>query len=189
STFRTPVSTFPDAGPMRHAYASAHMSPAEHDEADPPPPPHNAPRVDAALADAAALLARAEADETAASAARERYRSQPIRPLDVDAHTAALLEPGERLYAQRAGAILNTTTGSSPIPGYGGTLHVTDRRILHVGRVVVSIRLEQVREIALAGERLLVTFDGGEGISLDLDRPRLLRVEITAMLAAARASR
>jgi hypothetical protein len=55
--------------------------------------------------------------------------------------------------------------------------------------VVVSIRLEQVREIALAGERLLITFDGGEGISLDLDRPRLLRVEIAAVMTAARAGR
>jgi hypothetical protein len=165
------------------------MSLAEHDEPEAPPPPDDRRRHEAALADAAALLARAEADEAAATSARERYRSQPIAALDADAATAALLEADEQLYAQRSGAILNTTTGSSPLPGYGGTLYVTDRRILHVGRVVVSIRLEQVREIALAGERLLITFDGGEGISLDLDRPRLLRVEIAAVMTAARAGR
>jgi hypothetical protein len=53
----------------------------------------------------------------------------------------------------------------------------------------VSIHLEQIRELSLAGERLLLTFDGGEGISLDVDRPRLLRVEIAAAMATAKARR
>lgn len=169
------------------------MSLVERDGADAPPPPDTA-RTDAtlgnaALTDAATVLARVQADESAASAARERYRTEPIQPLEPDAPTAALLDRDERLYAKRSNAILNTTTGNSPIPGYGGTLYLTDRRILHVGRVTVSIELNEIREISLAGERLLVTFDGGEGISLDLDRPRLLRVEITAVITALRASR
>jgi hypothetical protein len=52
--------------------------------------------------------------------------------------------------------------------------------LVHTGRVLVSIGLDQLREMSLAGERLLLTLDGGEGMSLETDRPRLLRVEISA---------
>ncbi len=164
------------------------MSLAERDDAETPPSPETG-RPDPALADAAALLARAEADEAAAADARERFRHEPMPALAPDDRLRSMLESGEILLAARTGAILNTTTGTSPIPGYGGTLYLTNLRLVHIGQVVISIRLEQVRELSLAGERLLVTFDGGEGISLDLDRPRLLRVEIAAARAAARASR
>jgi hypothetical protein len=172
------------------------MALGEQDDLSPPsdgvtawPSAADAPRHDPALADAEALLARADADEAAAAAGRERYRSGAIEALPPDATVAPLLAADEPLYAVRLSAILNTTTGSSPIPGYGGTLYLTDRRLLHVGRVVVSIGLDQVREISLAGERLLVTLDGGEGITLDVDRPRLLRVEIAAAMLAARSKR
>lgn len=172
------------------------MTLGEQDDLSPPsdgatawPSAADASRHDPALADAEALLARAHADEAAAAAARERYRSQAIETLPPDATVAPLLATDEPLYAVRPSAILNTATGASPIPGYGGTLYLTDRRLLHVGRVVVSIGLDQVREMSLAGDRLLVRLDGGEGITLEVDRPRLLRVEISAAMLAARGRR
>jgi hypothetical protein len=165
------------------------VAPPSSDGAAPPTSAADAPRRDPALADAEALLTRARADEAAAAAARDRYRTQLIEALPSDPTISPLVADDEPVYAIRASAILNTTTGASPIPGYGGTLYLTGRRLLHVGRVVVSISLDQVREMSLAGERLLVTLDGGEGITLDVDRPRLLRVEIAAAMLAARSAR
>ena len=162
------------------------MNLAERDDPD-DRPAADSPRPDPALADAAALVARAEADEASAADARERFRHEPMPAQQPDDTMRPLLEAGEVVHTARSAAILNTTTGASPLPGYGGTLYLTNRRLVHVGRVVVSIDLEQIRELSLAGERLLLTFDGGEGISLDLDRPRLLRVEIAAARAAAKA--
>jgi hypothetical protein len=47
--------------------------------------------------------------------------------------------------------------------------------------VVVSVSLVDLEESSLAGERLLLTLRGGEGLTLDVDRPRLLRAEMAAV--------
>ena len=44
----------------------------------------------------------------------------------------------------------------------------------------------QIEELALAGERLLITLRDGTGLSIDASRPRLMRVQIAAALAAGR---
>ena len=64
--------------------------------------------------------------------------------------------------------------------GYGGTLYLTSQRLVHLGQVVVSVQLTDIEETSLAGELLLLSLREGEGISLDLDRPRVLRAEIAA---------
>jgi hypothetical protein len=50
----------------------------------------------------------------------------------------------------------------------------------------MSVQLTDIEETSLAGERLLLSLSNGEGLSLDVDRPRLLRAE---MAEAARGSR
>ncbi len=72
------------------------------------------------------------------------------------------------------------TPGGDRAHGYGGTLYLTSRRLVHLGQVVVSVALTDIEETSLAGERLLLTLRAGEGLSLDLDRPRVLRAEIAA---------
>jgi hypothetical protein len=42
----------------------------------------------------------------------------------------------------------------------------------------MSVQLTDIVETSLAGERLLLTLREGEGLSLDVDRPRLLRAEM-----------
>jgi hypothetical protein len=87
------------------------------------------------------------------------------------------LAEGELVYALRRHAILRAPGGDAAL-GYGGTLYLTSRRLVHLGQVVMSVQLNDIVETSLAGERLLLTLREGEGLSLDVDRPRLLRAEM-----------
>jgi hypothetical protein len=132
-----------------------------------------------ALRDAASAAARAADDEEAAAAARDRFRIGPIPAIDADDDVRGHLSPGEALYALRRRAILSTPGGDGAL-GSGGTLYLTSRRLVHLGQVVVSVNLIDIEESSLAGERLLLTLRNGEGLTLDVDRPRLLRAEMAA---------
>ena len=133
-----------------------------------------------AASDAAALVQRAEQDERAAHEVRERALREPIRslPTPEDPRLVAALE-GEELFAIRRSAILNA--GRGDVPGYGGTLCVTSTRLLLVGQVTIALRLVDLQETALAGGRLLISLRDGEGVTLDVGQPRLLRAQIAAV--------
>ena len=131
-----------------------------------------------ALRDAATVAERAAADEADANEARERFRIGPIPAIEADEAVAAHLAPGELVHALRSRAILRAPGGDAAL-GYGGTLYLTSRRLIHLGQVVVSVQLTDIVETSLAGERLLLTLRDGEGLSLDVDRPRLLRAEMS----------
>jgi hypothetical protein len=133
-----------------------------------------------AEADAAALVQRAEDDERAAHDVRERALAEPIQPVPApdDPGLVAALE-GEELFAVRRSAILNA--GRGDVPGYGGTLLLTATRLLLVGQVTIALRLVDLQETALAGGRLLITLRDGEGVTLDVGQPRLLRAQIAAV--------
>jgi hypothetical protein len=148
--------------------------------------PDGGGRRDPAVSDAQAVLNRVERDEIAARAARERLRDGPMTPIEPDATISPLLHPGELVLSQRSAVLLNPPSGDPSIAGYGGALYLTTQRLIHSGRLLVSIGLDQVREVSLAGERLLLTLDGGEGMSLEAEQPRLLRVEISAAIAEVR---
>lgn len=66
-------------------------------------------------------------------------------------------------------------------------MYLTSRRIIHLGQVIVTVQLTDIVETSLAGERLLLTLRDGEGFTLDLDRPRLLRAEMAALTRERRA--
>lgn len=129
--------------------------------------------------EAAAVLLRAEADEAAARDARERYRTAPIEPLAPRPDGVTEIAPGEAIFAVRPTAVLNA--GRRDMPGYGGTLYLTATRLVLAGQVTVSIALADIVESALSGERLLLTLRDGEGVTLDIGQPRLLRAEIAAV--------
>ena len=133
-----------------------------------------------ALRDATAAAARAAEDEAAAAAARDRFRIEPVPAIDPDEAVKAHLEPDETVHALRRHAILSPPGGDGAL-GYGGTLYLTSRRLVLLGQVVMSVRLADIDETSLAGERLLLTLRNGEGFTLDLDRPRLLRAEMAAL--------
>lgn len=141
-----------------------------------------------ALRDATQILARAQADEAAADEARERYRTQPHAMLEPDARIAPLLAAGEHVVAVRRSALLDRrepAVGSDVPTGLAGDLYLTSRRLVLVGRLTLSFHLDEIEEAMLSGERLLLVMPGGQGASLDVAQPRLLRVEIAAARVAA----
>jgi len=133
-----------------------------------------------ALRDANAAAERAAADEAAADAARDLLRLDTIQSLEPDEAIGSQLAEGELVHALRTHAILKAP-GDDRALGYGGTLYLTSRRLVHVGQVMVTVQLTDIVETSLGGERLLLTLRNGEGLVLDVDRPRLLRAEMAAV--------
>lgn len=141
------------------------------------------------LRDATEIVRRAAEDETAATAARLRYRIEAPRRLEPDESLAPLVDHDEWLIAVRRSAILNRREprpSEPPRAGLGGQLAVTSRRLIWAGRQVLTFELASIEEIILSGDRLLVVMRHGVGVALEVDQPRLLRVEIAAARAAAR---
>ena len=130
-----------------------------------------------ALRDAATVAERAAADEAEAAEARDRFRIHPMPALEPDEAVRPHLAEGELVHALRSRAILRAPGGDAAL-GYGGTLYLTSRRLIHLGQVEMSVQVTDIVETSLAGELLLLTLRNGEGISLDVDRPRLLRAEM-----------
>lgn len=138
-----------------------------------------------ALRDATAAAERAARDEADADAARERLRRSPIPVIPADERLAPHLAPGEGVHSERRSAILSVPGGERAL-GYGGTLFLTSRRLIHQGQVMVTVQLTDIVETSLAGERLLLALRDGEGLAFDLDRPRRFRAEIAAAMRALR---
>lgn len=138
-----------------------------------------------ALRDASRAARRIEADEAAATAARDRLRDERIAPIAADGYVRPHLAEGEDALACRPSAILKTP-GEERALGYGGRLYLTTRRLIHVGQVTLHVRLSDITETTVVGERLLVTLRGREGLMFDVDRPRLLRTEISAAMRVLR---
>lgn len=193
---RTPIRSSPDAVAQSTAYAHEvnHPEPdpgaavetdPSRSDARPGSEVHPTPR-SAATDDAVEVLRRIESDEQAARDARDRYRETAIAPLgDVPATNRPVLSAGESVYAFRLGAVLNA--GRSDVPGYSGLLLLTGTRLVLDGQVTVTIPLADITETALGGERLLLSLRNGEGLTLDVGQPRLLRAEIGAVREVGRA--
>ena len=156
----------------------APMQPRQDPALDEPTDVEAAEADSPALRDAAILLARTEADEAAAAAARAHYETEGLPTLGVEDDLAQELRGDEVLHARRSSAMLNRLDGAGTLPGYAGTLYLTSRRLIHIGQVTFAVPLTQIEEVSIVGERLLLTLSSGEGVSLDVAEPRLLRVMI-----------
>lgn len=142
-----------------------------------------------AIRDASAILARAKVDEAAADQARDAYRTQPMLRLEPDDRIAPLLGPDECVVAVRRSVQLDRrqpSPDSEAPPGVAGDLYLTSLRLALVGRITLVFGLDDIEETGLSGERLLLALRDGQGISLDVEQPRLLRVEIATARALAR---
>jgi hypothetical protein len=150
-----------------------------------PMSPREDAQTDPALRDAASIAARIAADEQEADTAREAYRRDGLPALQPDNRFATLLDPGEILHAFHGLAVLERGDGSMA----GGTLLVTSQRFLHAGAEIAAWPLTDLDEMAVALERLLLVKlrDGGD-LAIEVDRPRLLRVQLSAAVAARRAA-
>jgi hypothetical protein len=144
---------------------------------------------DAALRDARTIADRIAADEAAADEARQAYQADGLPAIEPDVAVAATLHPGEVLHAIRTSALLEE---AGLIDGAarprGGTLYLTSSRLLHMGMEMTELPLAEIDEIAVALERLvLIRHRDGSDWALEVDQPRLLRVQLSTAIAARRA--
>jgi hypothetical protein len=138
------------------------------------------------IRDAEAILERAREDERAAFDARALYRTEGLPAIDPDGTVAESLRPEETVVSVRASSVVSRHLRGDGDDDFAGRLYLTSQRLLILGHTSLEIELDQVDELALAGERLLVTLNDGTGLSIDVIQPRLLRVQIAAALTAGR---
>lgn len=160
------------------------MLPAERDQ-EPRAAATGSTEEGPALRDATETASRIEADEAAALEVRDRLHAAPLPAIAPDGVVDTHLESGELVHGLRTRAILKAP-GDDRALGYGGNLYLTSRRLVHIGQVTVNVQLTDIVETSLAGERLLLSLREGEGLVLDVDRPRQLRTEIAAAIRALR---
>lgn len=161
------------------------MQPPERDRDPSPAAIDESTEEGPALRDAAAAAARAAADEAAAAELRDRLRHGELSTLEPDDTIRPHLLEGELVHGLRRSAILRAP-GDDRALGYGGTLYLTSRRLVHLGQVIVTVQLNDIVETSLAGERLLLSLHDGEGFTVDLDQPRVFRTEIAAAMRGLR---
>lgn len=138
----------------------------------------------AALRDAAAIAQRVGADEQAADAERARLVDGALPDLRAQLDGALLLTDDELVHAIRHAALLED--GEAALPK-GGSLFLTSQRLVHVGEASREIGLDAIQESAVALERLLLLdLTDGSDLAIEVDQPRLLRVQLAAARANAR---
>jgi hypothetical protein len=143
----------------------------------------------AAVRDAQSIADRIAADETAADEARQAYQADGLPAIEPEAGAAEILQPGETLHAVRVSTMLEEagSTDAAAQPR-GGTLYLTSGRLVHAGEEVTELPLTAIEEMAVALERLvLIRRRDGSDLALEVDQPRLLRVQLAAAIAAVRA--
>jgi hypothetical protein len=138
-----------------------------------------------AVREARALAARVTADEAAANAERQRLVREALPTLSPHSDQVFQLWPDEVIHAELRTALLDR---GKDIPPSGGTLYLTSHRLVHVGsEAVEEIELDRISNMAVALERLLLLeLADGSDLVIDIDRPRLVRVQIAAARAALR---
>ena len=135
-----------------------------------------------ALRDARSIADRIGADEAAADAERARLIDGELPDLNAEIDEALPLGSGEILHATRRAAMLEN--GAMPM---GGSLYLTSERLVHIGQERHVVPLEKIAETAVALERLLLLdMTDGSDLAIEVDQPRLLRVQLAAARAAAR---
>jgi hypothetical protein len=138
-----------------------------------------------ALRDAAAAAALTARDEAEADATRARLADGTPPPIAPDDRIKPHLAEREQLHGLRSSAILKSP-GEDRALGYGGTLYLTSSRLVHLGQVMMTVQLADIREISVAAGRLMIELRGGEGFTIDVDRPRVFRTEIAAAMRGVR---
>jgi hypothetical protein len=138
------------------------------------------------IRDAEEILSRANEDERDAIEARTRYRAHGLPVLEVDGPIAERLRADETVIDARTSAVVSRHLRGDGTDHFPGRLYLTNQRLIVVGGAPLDVELSQIEELALAGERLLITLRDSSGLSIEASRPRLMRVQIAAALAAGR---
>jgi hypothetical protein len=132
---------------------------------------------------------RATADEALADEARRQLREHGFAPIKPDDRIRRILAPDELVVAVRRSVSLERRVGR-PESGAGqlGDLYVTTERLVHLGDHRVDFPLSEIRDAIEAEGTLRLVVAEEPGIEIEVDDPRLLRVEIAAVRESARSS-
>jgi hypothetical protein len=141
----------------------------------------------AAVRDAEDILRRSQDDERDALAARARYQAEGLPRIEADTDLAHRLRVDESVVDVHSWAVVNRQPIEAGGEIFPGRLYLTTRRLMLLGQRHLELELDAIDEIALAGERLLVTLRDASGLTIEAARPRFLRVQIAAALTAVRA--
>jgi hypothetical protein len=137
--------------------------------------------------DGAVTPAGMAGDDVAATKLRDRLTREPPAAITPTAVVAALLGDGESLLAvRRNAAVAPVRPPSDPIADAGADVYLTSHRLLLLSRVVTSVALADIAEVALVGRSLIVALDDGQAIRIQADRPGVFRVNIAAARRALR---
>ena len=123
-----------------------------------------------------------DADRAEAAAARSRYRAVGLVPISPDPGVEVALAHGEQLVARQPSVRIDRRQHSEARPC--GDLYVTSERVLVLGRGSISIPLDEIDDAAVLGGALVLLLGGGKAVTVETNRPRLLRVQIAAARAA-----
>lgn len=123
--------------------------------------------------------------------ARRRSRSLVTPDERIKPHLAG----DEPLLARRTEATLTQVAdvrGRKPNVARGA-LYLTDRRLILIGASALanddtSVDLLEVTELAVSGERLLVTLAGARGLMLDIESPIDFRAQMALAISSRRTS-
>jgi hypothetical protein len=140
---------------------------------------------EAALRDAQKIADRIAADEAAAVEARQSYEVDGLPTIEPDEAARAILAPGELLHAMHASALLeaHAAAAQEALPR-GGTLYLTSTRLMHLGAETTELQLSEIDEVTVALERLvLIRLRDGLDLAVEVDQPRLLRLQLATALA------
>jgi hypothetical protein len=141
-----------------------------------------------AVRDAQSISDRIVADEAAADAARDLFTANGLPAIEPVSGFARLAGSGELLHSVRYNAILERAPTDEIAPELrGGTLYLTSRRLLHTGETTTDVALGEIDEMVVVLERLvLIRLRDGSDLAVEVDQPRLLRVQIAAAMGAVR---
>lgn len=101
-----------------------------------------------------------------------------------DAPPRFLPLPGESVLFITSGAIVDRF-GHADSVETPGTIILTDRRVVHLGRVATATGIDDIVEAGLAGERLILDAGGGRAMVLAVPNPGLLRRHLAILRAGA----
>lgn len=136
--------------------------------------------------DARSMAPRIADDEALAEVAGQRYHVEGLPSLEADAGFATLRQSEERLHAIHPDALLEITPADETTRLLLlGTLYLTSRRLLHAGGQLFELPMSSIDDTVFALDRLvLIRLHDGSDLALEVDSPRLLRVQIAAAQAA-----
>jgi hypothetical protein len=179
--------TIPGAFPDELTAGTAVHSPAMSTLDASLPLPLPATGDEAALRDAEKIADRIAQDEAAAREARLTYHARGLPEIQADG-AGVFLQPGEVLHAVYGSAILEDAGWTDRAHPRGGTLYLTSERLVHTGVESSELSLAAIDEMGIGLERLvLIRLRDGSDMAIEVDQPRLLRVQLAAAIAALRA--